>query len=450
MKVICLQINNSLPYFSLHELHKNFCIAVCPVFLSMLTVISIVWNSFKMALQELRSNKLRTFLSLFGITIGIFCIIGVLATVESLEQKVQTDIKSLGNNTIYIDKVNYSGGPDIQWWKYIKRPYPKYREMQAVKSRSQLATAVCFSVRSTTSLEYGNNILTGANAFGVSEDFNSVLTVNIEYGRYITESEFTRGSPVVVLGFVNAENLFGNPEFGIGKEVKFKGVVTRVVGVMKKEGSSFIGGGWQFDESAIVPYRLMAGLVNVEASKPVIMVKGRDELPSIALIDELRGIFRSLHRLSPTEEDDFALNDINFFSEQTSTIFASVNMGGWAIAGLSLIVGAFGVANIMFVTVRERTSQIGLKKAIGAKNFTILTEFLLESAFLCLLGGLFGLVLVFLLTKILSFLLPFPIHISFATLSLAISICLVVGVLAGIIPASIAARMNPVVAIRTK
>ena len=415
----------------------------------MLKVISIVWNSFKLALQELSGNKLRTFLSLFGITIGIFCIIGVLATVESLEKKVQTDIKSLGSNTIYIDKFEFGGGPDRPWWKYIKRPYPKFREMQAVKQRSELASAVSYSIRGSVTLEHNDNVLSGVNAYGVTEDFNSVVTINVEYGRYISESEFNQGSPVTVIGYVNAENLFGNPERALGKEVKFKGIITRVVGVVKKEGTSMLGG-WQFDEAAVVPFRLMAGLYNIETSNPSIMVKGRDNISSVALVDELRGIMRSLHRLSPKQEDDFALNDINSLSEATSTIFGSINMGGWAIAGLSLIVGAFGVANIMFVTVRERTSQIGLKKAIGAKNSTILTEFLLESAFLCLMGGFFGLLLVYLLTKLLSFVLPFPIEISLGTVTLAVSICLIVGVLAGIIPATIAARMNPVAAIRMK
>lgn len=416
----------------------------------MLTFFHILWNSFKLALQELRSNKLRTFLSLFGITIGIFCIIGVLATVESLENKVQNDIKSLGSNTIYIDKWDYGGGPDYPWWKFIKRPYPKYHEMEAIEKRSELASAVTYSIRNNTSLEHEDYALNGVNVFGVTEAFNSVLTITIEHGRYISDAEFNQGSPVAVLGFVNAENLFGNAERALGKEVKLKGITCRIVGVVKKEGTSFLGGGWQFDEAVVVPYRFLSGLFNVENSSPVIMVKGDDKISSEALVDELRSIMRSVHRLSPREPDDFSLNDINTFSEQTSSIFGSINMGGWAIAGLSLIVGAFGVANIMFVTVRERTSQIGLKKAIGAKSSTILTEFLLESAFLCLLGGFIGLILVFLLTKLLSFVLPFAINISLGTLTLAISICLIVGVLAGIIPASIAAKMNPVVAIRTR
>jgi putative ABC transport system permease protein len=416
----------------------------------MLRVIYIVWNSFKMALQELSNNKLRTFLSLFGVTIGIFCIIGVLATVESLQAKVKGDIKSLGSNTIYIDKWNYGGGPDYPWWKYIKRPYPKYREMEAIKSRSQLASAVSYSINSNGTLVYEDNSLSGISCYGVTHDFSSIVTVDIQYGRYITESEFTRGSPVIVMGYTNAENLFGNPERAVGHDVKFKEKTFRVVGVVKKQGTSFLGGGWQFDEAIVLPYGMMAQMFVVENSGPKIMVKGKENVSSVALLDELRGIMRSIHRLSPRQEDDFSLNDINMFSQQTDSIFGSINMGGWAIAGLSLIVGAFGVANIMFVTVRERTSQIGLKKAIGAKSTTILTEFLLESAFLCLMGGLIGLILVFILTKALSAVMPFPINISVGTLTLAISICLIVGVLAGIIPASIAAKMNPVVAIRTK
>jgi putative ABC transport system permease protein len=159
---------------------------------------------------------------------------------------------------------------------------------------------------------------------------------------------------------------------------------------------------------------------------------------------------RAIHKLSPTQDDDFALNDINEFSDAVSAAFVPLNIGGWIIAGISLLVGMFGVANIMFVTVRERTGQIGLKKAVGAKNRVILTEFLLESAFLCIIGGLMGLILVFVLTKILSGALNFPVFISSSNLVTAISICIIVGVLAGIIPASQAARMDPVVAIRSK
>ena len=167
------------------------------------------------------------------------------------------------------------------------------------------------------------------------------------------------------------------------------------------------------------------------------------------LRDELTGAMRSIRKLKPTQDDNFALNDIDAFSSFFSDIFGGINKGGWAIAALSLVVGMFGVANIMFVTVRERTSQIGLKKALGAKRSTILTEFLLESAFLCILGGMIGLLLVFILTLVFTSLLGFTLFISADIMALAIGICILVGVIAGIIPASIAARMDPVVAIRS-
>ena len=209
-------------------------------------------------------------------------------------------------------------------------------------------------------------------------------------------------------------------------------------------------GGWQFDNSLFVPYRFGRTIMNELRADPLIMVQGKPTLSSKAVKDELAGTMRAIRKLSPTQEDNFALNDINDFSKVIGDIFVNVNIGGWAIATLSLIVGMFGVANIMFVTVRERTSQIGLKKAIGAKSHIILTEFLLESSFLCIIGGLIGLTLVFLLTQVLTKALNFPVFISTANMFLAIGICILVGVIAGFVPARQAARMDPVVAIRSK
>ena len=208
-------------------------------------------------------------------------------------------------------------------------------------------------------------------------------------------------------------------------------------------------GGWQFDKSVLLPYKFARTIMDERYSDPLIIVKGREEINSKALKDELSGTMRSIRKLSPTQEDNFSLNDINDFSDAMSQAFVSINVGGWAIAALSLIVGMFGVANIMFVTVKERTSQIGLKKAVGAKKGMILTEFLLESAFLCIIGGMIGLLLVFVLTKIITALLHFPIFVSTGNMLMAIGICIFVGVLAGFIPALQAARMNPVVAIRS-
>lgn len=402
-----------------------------------------------MALQELRVNKLRTFLSLFGITIGIFCIIGVLATVDSLERKVQNDIKSFGNNTIYIDKWNYGGGEDYPWWKYVKRPAMRIDEMKFIKTKSQLSANAAFFVSHTINMGYKDNILSNVNMYGVSEEFNNIQTIDIAFGRYLNEAEFLRGTTTGIVGFEVAEQLFDNPAKAVGAEVSYNGRRVNVVGVIKKQGQSFVGG-FDYDQSLIVPYRYFASIYNPDFSNPFIMVQGKESVPSVGLQDELTGIMRQSRRLSPTEEDDFSCNDVAMFSEQVKGFFGQVSAGGWAIAGLSLIVGAFGVANIMFVTVRERTSQIGLKKALGAKRRTILTEFLIESAFLCIIGGMIGLGLVWILSLILSTVLPFPIYIAPNIIILALSICIILGIISGIIPASIAAKMDPVVAIRTK
>ncbi|MHA4844318.1 ABC transporter permease [Flavitalea antarctica] len=412
--------------------------------------VAIIWSSLKMALQEFRSNKLRTFLSLFGVTIGIFCIISVLSTVNSLERKVQSDLKSLGNNTIYIDKWVYAGGDDYPWWKYMKRPTPKYEEMRALKGKVPSAANVAFVTELNSTIEYEQDQLTGVTYYGYSEDFPNIQKVEIIQGRTLLQSDYDQNVNAILVGYEVAEKLFGKAEKAVGKEVRLKGGRgATIVGLIKKQGKSMIGG-WEFDNSIHMVRGQLKQLNPEEWSQPKIMVQAKPGVSTAMVTDELEGAMRSLRKLKPTQEDDFTLNDMNAFSSFTDTIFGNINKGGWAIAALSLIVGMFGVANIMFVTVRERTSQIGLKKALGAKRSTILTEFLLESAFLCILGGLIGLILVFILTKIASSMIGFPLFISADIMLLAIGICILVGVLAGIIPASIASKMNPVVAIRSK
>jgi putative ABC transport system permease protein len=411
----------------------------------------IIASGFRMAMQELLKNKLRTFLSLFGITIGIFCIIGVLATVNSLEYNIQNELKSLGTNTIYIDKWDYTagGGPDYPWWRYVKRPEPKFDELKEIKERTPSAKYVAFKIDANDNVVYGGNTLSNVNLYGFSEEFQDIQPFDVAYGRYITASEFDHGSPVMVIGNEVAEKLFLAPEIAIGKLMDVRGKKIEVIGVIKKQGKSMIGG-WQFDQSVVMPYKFARNIMFARNSNPLILVQGKDNLTSVAVKDDLKGSMRAIHRLSPTQDDNFALNDINDFSEAVSAAFVPLNIGGWIIAGISLIVGMFGVANIMFVTVRERTSQIGLKKAVGAKRRVILAEFLLESAFLCIFGGLMGLFLVFVLTKILSALLHFPIFVSTTNSIVAFSISFIVGILAGIIPAGQAARMDPVAAIRSK
>lgn len=252
----------------------------------------------------------------------------------------------------------------------------------------------------------------------------------------------------MIIGFDNAVNLFGTAANALGKGISVNGRKAQIIGVIKKTGQNLIG--WNYDKSVILPYRFCKQIFEEKWSSPLIMVMGKEGISSDALKDELKSAMRSIRKISPTKEDNFSLNDMNVFSNAVSSLFVSINIGGWAIGALSLIVGAFGIANIMFVTVKERTAMIGLKKAIGARRSSILLEFLMEAAIICIMGGLIGLILVYLLTLVLSGLFHFPISISPGILTLAISICIIIGISAGIIPASIAARMDPVVAIRSK
>lgn len=409
--------------------------------------LEILGTGLKMALGEFRSNKLRTFLSLFGITIGIFCIIGVMATVTSLEKNVQKDIKALGSNTIFIDKWDYTG--QVPYWKLMNRPIPKIEEMRQLKKIVPEASNIAFALQRMDKLEFQDEKLDNVRMYGVTEDFSNIQTIEVIDGRYLQQADFDQGSNYAVIGYKVAEELFGKPERAVGKMVRVYDRNVSIIGLIKKQGNSIIGG-WEFDNCVLLPYAYMRTLVREENSQPVIMLQGRENITMTALIDETTGAMRSIRKLKPTQVDNFSLNDIDAFGEFASGIFAGINMGGFFIALLSLVVGMFGVANIMFVTVRERTSQIGLKKAIGAKKNTIMMEFLMESAFLCIMGGLIGLLLVFILTQIISGSLGFPISISPKIMFIAVSICILVGVLAGIIPASIAAKMDPVVAIRSK
>lgn len=415
----------------------------------MLKLFRILWNSFKLAVQELRNNKLRSALSLLGIAFGIFCIISILATINSLQGKIHSDLKSFGNNTIYIDKWQYGGGPDYPWWKYIKRPEPKYSEMNFIKQKSVLVGNCCFFASNSDNASNADNVLNNASIYCTTQDFNKIQNIEIEFGRYFTDADFERGMPGVILGYEYASLLFKNPEKATDKFLRIGNKVVYVVGVIKKQGKSILEG-FDFDKCILFTYNLFASCYTVKNCNPLIMVQGKEGVSTTALADDLRGTMRQLHKLNPRVVDDFALNDINELGNEINKVFGSINIAGWFIAFLSLLVGGFGVANIMFVTVRERTSQIGLKKAIGAKRSTILYEFLLESAFLCIIGGGLGLLLVWLVTIALTAALSFPVTIAPSIILLAVGICVLIGLLAGIIPASIAAKMNPVDAIRCK
>lgn len=416
----------------------------------MFRFLSIIWTSFKMALQELRSNKLRTFLSLLGITFGIFCIISVLSVISSMELAVKTELKSIAARTVFIGKWENGGGPDYPWWKYVKRPEVKYSEMKMVELKSPDVSNISFFMNIQDKVEYGDNVMTNVNYYGITDKFFKIEAVNIAQGRSFRAEDYDHGFNYIIIGNTIASELFDKPEKAIGQVVKLKNNKDAIViGLIEKQGNSILNA-FDYDHSILMPYSFLKQMVREENASPNIMVQGDENTSIDALKDRLEGDMRSIRKLRPTEDNNFSLTDVESATKSLDSVIKGMNIGGWAIAGLSLLVGMFGVANIMFVTVRERTSQIGLKKAIGAKRSTILTEFLLESSFLCIIGGLIGLIGVFIITQILSLIIPFKVFIPLNIIGLAIGICLFVGIIAGIIPALIASKMDPVVAIRSK
>jgi putative ABC transport system permease protein len=410
--------------------------------------LNIIRNSLKLTFQELKVNKLRTALSLTGVAFGIFCIISVLATVNSMERNIQNEVKSLGSNTIYIDKWDYSGGPDQPFWKFKARPIPKYEEAAMVRQRAVLLEDIAYLMQTNGSISHKDDLLQSVGVYGINEEQMAIQPLSFDQGRFFSASEFDAGSNICLIGFTNAETLFGSTERALGKQIDVKGKKATIVGVIKKEGTNMIG--WDYDNCIMIPYKFCKQLFEEEYANPILIAKGKEGVTTAALMDELEGIMRQIRRLSPTQEDNFSLNSVEAFSKAITGFFSTVNVVGAIVGGISLIVGLFGIANIMFVTVRERTSVIGLKKAIGAKKSSILFEFLMEATLLCIIGGAIGLFFVYILTLILSGPLNFPVFISLPMLITAIIICVAVGILAGIIPASQAAKMDPVTAIRSK
>lgn len=413
----------------------------------MAKTLNILSNSLRLTIQELRVNKLRTGLSLTGVAFGIFCIIGVLAAVNSLERNIQSEVQSLGNNTIYIDKWDYSGGPDQPFWKFRARPVMKYEEADMIRQRAVLLDDISFLLQTRTAISHKDDLIPTASVYGIVEAQMTLQPIKFEEGRFFSQAEFSNGSNICLLGFTNAENLFGTAARALGKQIDVKGKKVTIVGVIKKEGTNFIG--WDYDNCIMLPYKFCKQIFDEKNSNPILIAKGKDGVTTAALMDELKGIMRQVRRLSPTQDDNFSLNSVEAFSKAITGFFSILNIVGAIIGGISLIVGLFGIANIMFVTVKERTSVIGLKKAIGAKSSSILFEFLLEAVILCFMGGAVGLFFVFIGTKISSKLLDFPIYISIPMLITTIIVCLVVGIIAGIFPASRAAKLDPVVAIRS-
>jgi len=418
-----------------------------------MVLLKVILESISIALSQLSSNKLRTFLSLLGITIGIFCIIAVLSAVDSLESSIRDGFSELGSDVIYVDREPWTEDPNRNYWKYLRRPEPGIRDYQAITDRSKLAdgAAYAFFVGGNT-VKHESSSINGAFYMGTTYEYQRLQEVEIAEGRYFSEIEYRNASNVVIIGYTAKEELFGESE-AVGKSIKMLGQKFKVIGVLKQEGDSpfnFIN----FDDVIWTGLNTTRKFYNFSDFtrgfnyQKLLLVKANSGVDLDDLKDELTGIIRGVRRLKPTEEENFALNELSMFEEILAPFFGGLNLAGFLIGIFSLIVGMISVANIMFVSVKERTNLIGIKKALGAKRYFILFEFLMESIFLCALGGLLGLFMVFGLMSLISLLIPFDMFLSARNIIIGVSVSVLVGIIAGTIPAIQASAMDPVEAMR--
>ena len=406
-------------------------------------------ESFLFAYDALRQNKLRTLLSLLGVTIGIFTIIAVFSAVDTLRDNLQKSVNKLGSNSIYIEKWPWIADFEYPWLKYMQRPVSKIRDFKELQSRSQTAQAISYEISiDSRTIKYKSNTVDGATIFGATQDHNKTWNFDFEEGRYFTDIESRTGAPVAILGHEIYDNLFPGIS-AVGKQIKVMGKYVTIIGVFAKEGQDMLG--LSNDKQVLIPLNFARTVLDVQNEKynPSIVVKGKDGVPLDEVEGELRGMMRSIRSLRPGEDDNFSLNKISLLSDQLDILFAVVNIAGAIIGLFSILVGGFGIANIMFVSVKERTNIIGIQKSLGAKNYFILLQFLIESVILCLLGGLIGLLLVYGGTFVVKWAWDVTIVLYLKNIIIGIGTSVAIGIISGIIPAYSASKLDPVEAIRT-
>lgn len=412
--------------------------------------LRLIAESFRFAWQALRSNVFRTILSLLGVTIGIFAIISVFTLVDSLERNVRDSMSFMGEKVIYVQKWPWVFGGDFQWWKYFQRPEPTVREFkQLERNLTNDAGVAIMASKGGDTFKYRNSSYSDAALLGVSYDYNKVTELPVAQGRYFAPQEMDAARNVIIIGSEIATTLFpfGSP---IGQEVKVSGQKFRVIGVLEKQGENIFNMA-DFDKVGVIPYGMFSKMYDTgpHGIGSMIMVKGREEDQGLLELEyEVRGLMRNVRGLRPRDEDSFAMNRPEMATQAVSGFFDVVGLAGWFIGGLALLVGGFGIANIMFVSVKERTNIIGIQKSLGAKNYFILFQFLFESVFLSVLGGGIGILLVFLLTLIPQDMMK--VMLSFSNILLGFGVSAMIGMLSGIIPAVLASNLDPVIAIRSK
>ena len=408
--------------------------------------LRLLFESFAFAWSAIVTNRLRTFLSLLGVMVGIFMITAVFAVVDSLEDGLKSTFNMLDDEVLFIQKWPWAFDEEYPWWKYVQRREVSLNDADLLEERLTLAKDVVFQAKTSLAVESQNSRMDGVFVAAVSEGYSDVIALNIARGRYFSPMEVQAGRPVAIIGHDVAVELTGDAD-AVGQLLDVKGQRLEVVGVFAKEGASAINEG--FDRAALIPAKFGHRIMDYGMGTQI-MVKPKEGITTEALSDEIVQQFRSVRRLRPREEDDFSINQIDMLTTILDSIFQQVEYGGWFIGIFAILVGCFSIANIMFVSVRERTRIIGVQKAIGAKSSFIMLQFLFEAVALCVIGALFALLAIEAIVVVVNAIdIGFIMSVRPSRIIVALSVAVASGLIAGLAPARRAAEMEPVEAMRT-
>ncbi len=414
------------------------------------TVSKMIGESVVFAFTSLKTDKFRAFLSLLGVAIGIFSIVAVFCAVDALKANVMSGLNSFGSDVIYIQEQPWEpeeGDSEYKWWEYRKRPSITEEEYNFLKSHADNARAIVYSSMFYGLFKRGRNSFDNGYVIATSPDLDKVANIEIDKGRNFSLLEAKSGTNVAVLGYEVASALFPD-EDPLGKVIKVKNKSTVVIGVIKKQGQSMVSV-FDTDNAVIIPLNYGKTMYDVSHKDGMIILAPNEGLDPDEFIASIRMLYRAQRRLKPSQKDNFAINKMTFLVKSFEGIFSVINTVGWVIGGFSLLIGGFGIANIMFVSVKERTNQIGIQKALGAKRYVILTQFLVEAAVLSLAGGLAGVLLVYIISLFMANNPSFPLVLSFGNIIKGLIIALVIGIISGVIPAYVASKLDPVKAINS-